>query len=205
MPVSVLRQVQGKPNVQYHVLGIAITSGWDNGYFFFEGFSPHGLSYGKGTKAEIEVLKINASDSTLDESEFDPKNLLDTTQRIIASIVRRREQNRFRTQLLTAYEEKCAISLCAVEETLEAAHITPYWGLETNVISNRLLLRSDLHVLFDLSKIAINSQDMSVILAPALFNTEYELFHGIRLHLPSLSHNLPNKLALDHHRSWTGL
>lgn len=39
VPVGVLRQIQGKPNVRYHILGLAVVTGWDNGYFFFEGCS----------------------------------------------------------------------------------------------------------------------------------------------------------------------
>ena len=42
VPVGVMRQLHPKPRVAYKVLGLAMVSGWDSGYFLLEGFSPHG-------------------------------------------------------------------------------------------------------------------------------------------------------------------
>jgi hypothetical protein len=67
---------------------------------------------------------------------FDPGNVRDARERIMASIVRRRGQPAFRRQLLRAYKCKCAISGCGVEATLDAAHIVPYKGPETNYPAN---------------------------------------------------------------------
>jgi 5-methylcytosine-specific restriction protein A len=41
------------------------------------------------------------------------------------------------------YNEKCAISATNLPPVLEAAHIVPYQGVETNHITNGILLRSD--------------------------------------------------------------
>ncbi len=45
VPVGVMRQVSGKPNVRYHVLGIALVVRWDAGFFVLEGFAPGGSTH----------------------------------------------------------------------------------------------------------------------------------------------------------------
>jgi hypothetical protein len=42
VPIGVMRQTRGKPNVRYRVLGVALVAGWRDGYFELEGFSPDG-------------------------------------------------------------------------------------------------------------------------------------------------------------------
>jgi predicted restriction endonuclease len=68
-------------------------------------------------------------------------------------IVECQGQPAFWDALLQAYERQCAITGCTVLQILEAAHIMPYMGKPTNRVDNGLLLRSDLHTLFDLGLI----------------------------------------------------
>jgi len=49
------------------------------------------------------------------------------------------------------------ISGCNVQEALEAAHIRPYSECGTNKIANGLLLRADLHTLFDLHLMSLDA------------------------------------------------
>ncbi len=44
VPVGVLLQTKPKPGVEYHVLGLATVSDWENGYFILEGCSKDGSS-----------------------------------------------------------------------------------------------------------------------------------------------------------------
>src|ERR1700722_13744752 len=44
----------------------------------------------------------------------------------------------------------------AIPWVLEAAHITPYMGASTNSLLNGLLLRADIHTLFNLGLISID-------------------------------------------------
>ena len=53
-------------------------------------------------------------------------------------------------------------------KTVEAAHISPYKGEASNDPSNGLLLRSDLHILFDLGLISVNPDDLSIVVAHKL-------------------------------------
>ena len=58
-------------------------------------------------------------------------------------------------------------------EVLEAAHITPDHGAETNHSTNGLLLRSDVHVLFDLGLIGIDPDTNLIVTARELSDTSY--------------------------------
>jgi hypothetical protein len=104
---------------------------------------------------------------------FTPSGLEDARKRILTAIVRRQGQPAFRRQLLRSYGGQCAISGCNVAAALDAAHIVPYKGPDTNHLANGLLLRTDLHTLFDLGLVAVDTETMRVLLAPSLAGTCY--------------------------------
>lgn len=58
-------------------------------------------------------------------------------------------QGAFRILVTHAYKRKCAISGEKALPVLQAAHIKPFNEQGPNTINNGLLLRSDLHILFD--------------------------------------------------------
>ncbi|HJQ68104.1 MAG TPA: HNH endonuclease [Blastocatellia bacterium] len=152
----------------------------------------------------VETETISSAVKRIQEDEtdqvFDPKVKKDARERIAASIVRRRGQPRFRKELLNAFEGRCAITGCDVKETLEAAHIVPYKGDHTNTLANGLLLRGDVHTLFDLGLIAIDTTTMTVILGRTLANTEYRTLKGSELKAkPQVLQRV--KEALDEHRT----
>ena len=66
-------------------------------------------------------------------------------------------QGAFRVLVTDAYNRKCAISGEKTLPVLEAAHIKPYAESGPHFISNSLLLRSDLHKLFDTGYLTITS------------------------------------------------
>lgn len=205
VPVGVMRQVTRKPNVQYKILGLALVSKWEEGYFFLEGCSSEGFLYGQESKGEIDFLYAQQEQNLVKEGTFDPNGIIDGRERTLGSIVRRRGQPEFRKKLLTLYEERCAISGCNVVETLEAAHIIPYRGQETNVPSNGLLLRADLHVLFDKGLIAVDPKSHRVLISPRLKNSIYEGLEGTTLRLPQDKIAWPNPEALNIYRHWARL
>lgn len=136
---------------------------------------------------------------------FDLDNIEDAREKILTNIVIRRGQSGFRNSLIKAYRGCCAISGCDVPEALEAAHIHPYKGDKTNTVSNGLLLRADLHTLFDQNLIAINPTDMTVIIAAKLRNSIYYDFLGQLISLPDAPEERPSKEALKQHLSQSGL
>lgn len=205
VPVGVMRQISRSPEIRYRVLGLALVAGWDGGYFMLEGFSREGVSHGRGPAAEIEALTMEQENVETSAGTFNPTGIMDARERIVASIVRRRGQPEFRSRLLDAWGGRCAITGCDASEALEAVHIVPYRGPETNHLSNGLLLRADIHTLFDLGLITVDTVTMTVLIAPDLAGTSYSELAGRRLLLPQDEGFLPSKEALDRHRAWAGL
>jgi len=205
IPIGVMRQVSIKPRANYQILGLALVTKWENGYFLLEGLSNDKGSYNRNIRERAEKYyrghELDASIPTV----FNLQDILDERTRVISAVVQRRGQSEFRQNLLQAYENQCCISGCDAVETLEAAHIVPYQGLKTNHPSNGLLLRADLHVLFDLGLLAVDTKTMSVVISSSLANTTYSTLSKIRLRLPKQENINPNKEALDLHRAWTGL
>ena len=150
--------------------------------------------------AELEK-ELNAT------GEFDPEDELDGRERTERAIVCRRGQQRFREELLRAYSNRCSLTDCDEVVVLEAAHILPYNGPRTNHVSNGLLLRSDVHILFDLGKIAVNSdmEEPRVVISPELEDTVYRVLAGKKLRLPTNPKAHPDKSALREHRTSAGL
>ena len=72
-----------------------------------------------------------------------------------------------------------------MEDVLEAAHIIAYKGPETNHLENGLLLRADMHTLFDLKLIAIDATSMTVLVSPSLMGTCYEEYRGQPIVVPA--------------------
>lgn len=71
----------------------------------------------------------------------------------------RREQAQFRADLKRVYGPRCAISGCEVEAVLDACHILSHAAGGPTKASNGLLLRRDLHRLFDLGLIAVDPEE----------------------------------------------
>lgn len=125
----------------------------------------------------------------------------DERQRVLKSIVIRQGQPQFREGLLAAYGGECAITNFNVLETLEAVHIIPFLGPETNHLSNGLILRADLHTLFDLYLFTIDPESLKVILSPGLRNTPYDEFDGKSIRQREKGYTQISKGALNYHYS----
>jgi hypothetical protein len=110
------------------------------------------------------------------EDDFVP-SFEDRRVMILRAIRARRGQSKFRNGLIGKHGARCMISDCPTMEIVEAAHIWPYRGEADNALTNGLLLRSDLHTLYDLDLIGIDP-NLNVHVAPALKNTAYAGFAG---------------------------
>ena len=142
------------------------------------------------------IIDIENIESKLD---FNPENLTDARKRIDTAIVKRQGQSKFRSELLKAYGGKCAITDCDAEAALEAAHIFPYLGTDTNHVKNGLLLRADIHTLFDLYLISINPDTSKVVVSSTLLNTCYKELNGKSLKPPQDYAASPSPQALARH------
>lgn len=148
--------------------------------------------------SELEAARDAAVANGLFTADMDARN------RVMAAIVQREGQPAFRQALLRAYGGTCAISGCTIEALLEAAHIVPYLGAHTNIVENGLLLRADLHKLFDLHLFCIDPDTRTVRLSDKLRSSEYACFDAIRLRDPVESSMAPLTEALEHHHERCG-
>lgn len=113
-------------------------------------------------------------------------------------------QGAFRVLVTDAYNRKCAISGERTLPVLEAAHIKPYAKSGRHLVSNALLLRSDIHKLFDTGYLTITSNlkvEVSKRIKEEFENgKEYYRFHGGDLYnLPTNSINKPEKEFVEWH------
>lgn len=133
------------------------------------------------------------------DDELDQGSIEDARIRTLRSIVLRQGQAAFRGRLFAAYDGRCAITGECVEEVLEAAHIQPYLGQHTNAVTNGLLLRADVHTLFDLHLIAIDEDDR-VLVSPRLDGSPYAKLRGAQMRLPRRADQRPSRRRLATHR-----
>lgn len=134
----------------------------------------------------------------------------DTRERTLAEISVRRGQAGFRRKLLQAYTGRCAITGSTTQPVLEAAHIFPYRGTHTNTVGNGLLLRSDIHTLFDLYAVTIvlDEEEYVVRVSPDIEEETYRSLDQRPLAVLPLSRSeRPNGQLLREHNQnclWIG-
>jgi hypothetical protein len=158
------------------------------------------LNSGKGLTPEQQESFTRLGRLLQQRGEFDPNDEEDARERTVAAVVRRQGQPAFRSLLLKLYRGRCAVSGCDIEAVLEAAHITPYKGPRTNHPSNGLLLRADLHTLFDLGLLAVDTQTMKSLVAREVQGSCYGEYAGKPLAIPENLKGHPSRNALDEHR-----
>lgn len=149
--------------------------------------------------ALVERALMDAMAAAELQHAFDPTSVEDSRRRLFASIVRRQGQSEFRQTLMRAYQGRCAITGCTVGQILEAAHIHPYRGEHTNAVSNGLLLRADIHTLFDLGLLWFDQNTFTVVISKKLEGTEYADLHGKEPARPVLAADNPSHEALRWH------
>lgn len=115
------------------------------------------------------------------------------------AVAMREGQPEFRHALLDAYGRRCAITGCAIIEILEAAHIRPYRGDYSHRTDNGLLLRADMHTLFDKGLVWIDASGL-VQIDERLAGSDYGSLRGQELRLPAEIADQPHPDHLEHHR-----
>lgn len=111
----------------------------------------------------------------------------------------RQGQAKFRSELIDLFDGKCAITGCAVGLALQAAHIVPYRKNNRVDVTNGLLLRADIHTLFDLFLVSVSPEDMRVHVSSQLADTEYMELNGRQIVLNARAIKKPSRLALQWH------
>lgn len=106
------------------------------------------------------------------------------------------EQEKFRNKLIELYSGTCVITETKIVKTLDAAHIVPFCICKNYEKTNGLLLRKDIHTLFDAFEIGINPENSSVELSKYILNDDtYSKYNGKIVSIPNkykneIVHNL---------------
>jgi hypothetical protein len=161
-----------------------------------------------GAAAWIPDTAITQAGRALDENgEFDAaRQMEDARKRIARQIAARAGQPQFRAKLLQAYDGRCVLSGCSVPEVLEAAHVVPYRGDQSNHVSNGLLLRSDLHTLMDRGLLSIEWSDdyFVAVVSESLLDGPYGKYDQRALRRPTRHQDAPSKGAVALRRELMG-
>lgn len=102
-------------------------------------------------------------------------------------------QTDFRKRLIEHYGAVCMVTGTAHAAVIDAAHITPYNGTSTNALSNGLLLRKDIHALFDAGLLAV-SPSLVISVSSTLSDACYRDLDGRPLRLLASSKISTNAL-----------
>jgi putative restriction endonuclease len=118
-------------------------------------------------------------------------------------VKRRVGQGAFRVLVADAYERRCAVTGEKTLPVLEAAHIKPVSKGGEHRIDNGLLLRSDLHKLFDLGYVTVTSSGVfrvsSKLKETWLNGRVYYDLDSKEIRLPKTEGFRPSQLALEWH------
>jgi len=147
--------------------------------------------------AEFEECDVECRDLLVSVPSLghfpDATDIEDGRKRIERLVTLRQGQPAFRQALMEAYERRCAITGCTIDDVLEAAHISPYLGEHTNHVTNGLLLRADMHTLFDRGLIKVGS-DYGITASDGI-KAFYDLPDAITV--PVVASSRPNRNALE--------
>ena len=107
-------------------------------------------------------------------------------------------QQGFRAALFDRYGGACVVTRCAVPEALEAAHVMPHTGDPVwDRPENGLLLRRDLHSLFDAFLWSIHPKTANLHVSKKLRSHGYSKLHG-----RVIKHHVPVELIRFHFRQF---
>jgi putative restriction endonuclease len=112
-------------------------------------------------------------------------------------------QGSFRLIVTDAYERRCAVTRERTLPVLQAAHIVPYSAGGTHDVSNGLLLRSDLHALFDRGYVTVDP-DLHFLVSRRIKEEfengrDYYALHGREMNAPQVPSYRPRPDYLGWH------
>jgi putative restriction endonuclease len=153
-----------------------------------------GIPVGVGVLRRASVSPGPATIAAIEGARFGPPRL----------VTPRLGQGSFRVLVTDAYSYRCSMTSERTLPVLEAAHIRPYAKDGLHELSNGLLLRSDLHKLFDLGYITVDPEKKAILVSPRIREEyengrEYYALHGRPLAQPENSLAIPSLENLSYH------
>jgi hypothetical protein len=131
-----------------------------------------------------------------DAAEQEPREIRGGTR--LATVPVRNGQQDFRRELLRWYGLRCAVTGPCPEEALEAAHLRRFAEHQRHRREEGLLLRADVHTLFDRGLVAVDPERLVIVVDPRLLQYEnYAALDGRPLCVPEGRE--PDREALAEH------
>lgn len=124
--------------------------------------------------------------------------LLTEDRRVVRTqlAVVRTGQRDFRTLVWERYGGACCVTGCSIDRLIEAAHIIPYRGTQTDGQDNGLLLRVDIHRLFDEHLASIDPERLLFVVSESIADFTYQSLHGTPMFRLTPQ---PRKIFLEDH------
>lgn len=120
-------------------------------------------------------------------------------------ILPRLGQGSFRVVVTDVYERRCALTNEKTLPALDAAHIKPYSESGQHIVSNGILMRRDLHALFDKGYVTITplmKVEVSRRIKEEFENgRDYYRLQGSTIHVPADPTYRPSREYLEWHNS----
>ena len=193
VPVAVLMQL---PDGSYMNYGLAYVERFDPATGMFTLHGPVSAESENADFCSIIPFELLTRE---EQGAFLAADAGDERKRVVAEQVRREKQAEFRRALMSAYSGKCAVTGTGVPEVLQAAHIDPYRGRKSQLVSNGLLLRSDIHLLYDSHLITVTPKDNVIRIGHSLGGSRYQRLEGLRVATPKDPALKPSDVLLDMH------
>ncbi len=118
-------------------------------------FKGYDLGTSSALELQLETL-LDRSDLRISDELGAPSIVPGATRGLPTLAVPRVGQQAFKSLVLTSYHRRCAVTGNRVEPVLQAAHIRPVADEGQHRVDNGLLLRSDVHILFDRGYLGID-------------------------------------------------
>ncbi|MEM5501435.1 HNH endonuclease signature motif containing protein [Ahrensia kielensis] len=127
-----------------------------------------------------------------------PSNYIsyDEKKKFWSRIRRRENQSAFRTSLFSHYGGVCCVTGCDASKALDAAHIQAWSVEENSELKNGLILRADIHRLFDSGRLSIHPETHAVHMHKSLENS-YGEFQSSQLKYEIELNEIANKALVE--------
>ena len=157
--------------------------------------SPYDFGCGARGPVHQKLKALGFNITKKDFYEISEEDLYKEDSIRFGAISARQGQTVFRSSLLEERGFKCQVTGTKLVELLEAAHIVPHAKGANYNTSNGLLLRADIHTLYDLNLLSID-ENLKIHLAPSIMKSkEYGKYHGKSL--SSVNSTFPSTEALE--------
>ncbi|WP_424634698.1 HNH endonuclease [Enterobacter hormaechei] len=190
-PYDVLFRTGNLRNTRYELYIQELHGIWDIGG---DGKTPVQIAVPR----TYDRLVLEVRDELFTES---PEDEGDIRLKALREVIVREGQPVFRRKLIEAYDGRCAVTGCSIQVLLEAAHITPYAGSWHTRAQHGLLLKTDIHTLFDRGLFWIDDE-LKIRISEQLTGTEYAELDGRYLRLPKDKKDWPLITHLQNHRQY---